>query len=134
MGLSETLGIRLLPGEEPGLERAELLVTEGCCQPYGYCAGGVFLSIEETLAGRGSARLLGEELIPLGVQVSANHVKAVPKGGRIRAEARILSEGRRLHVWDVSLYDERGSLVSSARVTNAIVRRRTPAGDAVARE
>lgn len=125
MGLSETLGIRVLPEDEPGLVRAELTVTEGCCQPYGYCAGGVFLSIEETLAGVGSARLLEDGLIPLGVQVSANHVKAVPKGGLIRAEARILSRGRTLHVWDIAIRNDAGDLVSSARVTNAITRRRS---------
>lgn len=125
MGLSETLGIRVLPEDEPGLVLAELTVTEGCCQPYGYCAGGVFLSIEETLAGVGSARLLEDGLIPLGVQVSANHVKAVPKGGLIRAEARILSRGRTLHVWDIAIRNEAGDLVSSARVTNAITRRRS---------
>lgn len=125
MGLSETLGIRVLPTDDSGVVRAELAVTEACCQPYGYCAGGVFLSIEETLAGVGSARLLEDGLIPLGVQVSANHVKAVPKGGLIRAEARILSRGRTLHVWDIAIRNDAGDLVSSARVTNAITRRRS---------
>ncbi|MDL2059319.1 PaaI family thioesterase [Mesosutterella sp. AGMB02718] len=120
MGLSETLGIRIIPGDDPQEMRGELEVTEGCCQPYGYCSGGAMLSVEETLAGRGSAALLEPGLIPMGVQVSASHVKAVPLGGRIRAVARLLSRGRRLHVWNVDLFDEAGSLVSTARVTNAI--------------
>lgn len=127
MGLSELLGIRVLPGTEPGEERAELLVTEECCQPWGYCSGGAMLTLEETLAGIGSTRLVDTEgAIPLGATVSANHLKAVPKGGRIRAEARILRQGKRLHVWNVDLYDDEGDIVSTARVTNAIARRRAP--------
>ncbi len=120
-GLQDLLGIEILAGGDGG-PSARMVVTERCCQPYGYCSGGAMLTLEETLAGEASAALLGGEEMPLGVQVSANHLKAVRLGGIITAKATLLHRGGRMHVWSVDLTDASGDLVSTARVTNAIVR------------
>ncbi len=121
-GLVSTLGFRILPEAEEGVVEAEMEVTPALSQPFGFCSGGAFLALEETLAGVGSRRISGEDALPLGIQVSANHVKAVPVGGRVRAVARALQRGYRIQVWNVDLFNEAGELVSSARVTNAVKR------------
>lgn len=122
-GLQDLLGIEIL-ADASGTVAARMEVTERCCQPYGYCSGGAMLTLEETLAGEASAALLDGGEIPLGVQVSANHLKAVRLGGVITARATLLHRGARTHVWNVDLTDGDGELVSTARVTNAIVRAR----------
>ena len=122
--LHEVLGMELVSAE-PGVVQARMEVTHAVCQPFGFLSGGASLALAETMAGRGSLDLCEECEVPLGVQVSANHMSAVPLGGVVRGEARILSKTRTLHVWNVDITDENGRLVSSCRVTNCIKKRRS---------
>ena len=123
--LHEVMGMELLPS---ALEEAcaRMAVTHTVCQPFGFLSGGASLALAETLAGYGSLSLCEEGEVPLGVQVSANHVHAVPLGGEVRATARLLSKSRTLHVWNVDIVDSEGRLVSTSRVTNCIKKRIKP--------
>lgn len=121
--LHEVLGMELLPSE-PGKARMRMAVVHAVCQPFGYLSGGASLALAETVAGYGSLGICAEGEVPLGVQVSANHVHAVPLGGAVTAEATLISRSRRLHVWNVDITDEVGALVSTARVTNLIKTRK----------
>ena len=58
----------------------------------------------------------------LGIQVNGNHTGTLPKGKAI-AKAQILHQGKQTHVWNVDVKNEEGRLISTARVTNMIVRR-----------
>ena len=121
--LHEVMGMELLPSS-PGEAHARMPVTHTVCQPFGFLSGGASLALAETLAGYGSLALCEEGEVPLGVQVSANHVHAVPLGGKVKAVARLLSRTRTLHVWNVDITDEEGRLVSTSRVTNCIKKRK----------
>ena len=121
--LHEVLGMEF-PQSEPGVVLARMEVTHAVCQRFGFLSGGASRALAETMAGRGSLALCEEGEVPLGVQVSANHVRAVPLGRMVLGEARILSRTRTLHVWNVDITDEEGRLVSSARVTNCIKKRK----------
>ena len=122
--LHEVLGMEFLPSE-PGIVRSRLEVTPAVCQRFGFLSGGASLALAETMAGRGSLAFCQEDEAPLGVQVSANHVRAVPLGGVVLGEARLLSRTRTLHVWNVDITDEEGRLVSTSRVTNCIKKRKS---------
>ena len=122
--LHEVLGMEFLPSE-PGIVRSRLEVTPAVCQRFGFLSGGASLALAETMAGRGSLAFCQEDEAPLGVQVSANHVRAVPLGEVVLGEARIISRTRTLHVWNVDITDEEGRLVSTSRVTNCIKRRKS---------
>ena len=123
--LHDLLGMEFLPSE-PGRVRARLKVEEKVCQISGFMSGGAALALAETLAGFGSLELCGKNETPLGIQVSANHVRAVPMGGEVTATATLLHESRSLHVWNIDITDEKGRLVSSCRVTNCIKQRKSP--------
>ena len=122
--LHEVMGMELLPSV-PVEAHARMEVTHTVCQPFGFLSGGASLALAETLAGYGSLALCEEGEVPLGVQVSANHVHAVPLGGVVLAVARIISRTRSLHVWNVDITDEEGRLVSTSRVTNCIKKRKS---------
>ena len=49
--------------------------TEKVCQPFGFLSGGATLALAETLAGFASLSLCEENTFPVGIQVSANHLK-----------------------------------------------------------
>ena len=118
--LHEVLGMELIPSSVPDEVYAKMPVTSAVCQPFGFLSGGASLALAETLAGYGSLALCNQDEIPLGIQVSANHVHAVPLGGEVRAKAHLLARSRSLHVWNVDITDNEGRLVSTCRVTNCI--------------
>ena len=121
--LHEVLGMEILSASE-GRATARMKVEEKVCQIFGYLSGGASLALMETLAGYGSLALCGPEEVPLGIQVSANHMHAVPMGGEVTATATLLQHTRHLHVWNVDIHDSEGRLISSGRVTNCI--KKTP--------
>ena len=123
--LHDLLGMEIL-SSEPGTIRARLRVEEKGCQIFGFLSGGASLALAETLAGFGSLALCGDHEAPLGIQVSANHVRAVPRGGEVTATASILHQSRGIHVWNVDIVDDEGRLVSTCRVTNRITQRKSP--------
>lgn len=57
-----------------------------------------------------------------GIQVSANHTGKA-EGSLVFARATALHLGKRTQVWNVDIKTESGKLVSTARVTNMIVKR-----------
>ena len=122
--LHDLLGMEILPSEN-GRARARMKVEEKVCQPFGFLSGGASLALAETLAGFGSLSLCAPDEVPLGIQVSANHMHAVPMGGEIIASAELLQKSRHIHVWNVDIHDEQGRLISSCRVTNCIKQRKT---------
>jgi hypothetical protein len=63
-----------------------------------------------------------QEFDVLGMQVSANHTGSVSEGS-VYARADIVHAGIQTHVWNVEVRNEAGRLISTARVTNMIVRR-----------
>lgn len=117
--LHEVLGMELA-ASQPGLATARMKVEDKVCQPFGFLSGGASLALMETLAGYGSLELCAPGEVPLGIQVSASHMRAVPRGGEVTATATLLQKTRHIHVWNVDIHDEEGRLISSGRVTNCI--------------
>ena len=114
------LGIQFLPPEK-GFVRATMPVDRRTCQPFGLLSGGASLALAETLAGYGSYVACDGKAFPCGIQVSGNHVSAAYVGDTVTAEARLLHQGKRIHVWNVDIVDGAGKLVSSARVINQMI-------------
>lgn len=116
------LGISFDTPSRPEEVRGRMPVDERTCQPYGCLSGGASLALAESLAGWGSALLLSGDEKPVGVSVSANHVSAAPRGGRVVGTASLVHRGRTTHVWNVDIRDEATDrLVSTVRVLNHIV-------------
>lgn len=132
--LLSTLGIRIIPSshDSQGSQgsnyshntvMASMPVDKRTVHPFGFLSGGASLALAESLAGYGSALLCKEGEFPNGIQVSANHVKVVPFGQNVQATATLIHKGRTTHIWNVDITNEEGVLVSSARVTNLIIKR-----------
>ena len=118
----DLIGMELLCAEKDRAV-ARLRVEDKVCQPFGFLSGGASLALAETLAGFASLELCAENEVPLGIQVSANHLRAVPAGGTVTATASLLQKSRRLHVWNVDITDDEGRLISTCRITNCISQR-----------
>lgn len=112
--LMKFLGVRI---ETAGKERVVLKmeVTPKVHQYVGIMNGGVSLYLCETAASIGvvaSADLT--KVTPVGIEINANHLRAVSKG-IITVEAKPLYSGRTMSVWNIEITNEKGRLICTSR-------------------
>ena len=117
--LSTALGMHFISVEDENVCMATMKVDERNRQPFGFLSGGASLALAENLAGVGSSALCPDKVC-MGISVSGQHVKAVTEGDTVTAHAHLLSKGRKLHVWLVTITDSEGDLISTVHVTNYI--------------
>ncbi|MBX7050891.1 MAG: hotdog fold thioesterase [Flavobacteriales bacterium] len=110
------LGIEFITIEK-GLIEATMPVDHRTHQPYGLLHGGASAALAETLGSFGS-HLLVAELggIAVGVELNINHLKS-KRSGFVKGVAKILHQGRSLHIWNIEILDEEGSLLAVSRLT-----------------
>jgi 1,4-dihydroxy-2-naphthoyl-CoA hydrolase len=90
-------------------------------QPFGILHGGASVVLAETLGSVASYLLVDrEKFIGVGLEINANHVKAVASG-RVKGICRPLHIGGRTHVWDIKIYNQHDELVCVSRFTAAVV-------------
>ena len=114
--LMQFLGVKIV---EASGERVVLTmeVTPKVTQYVGILHGGVSLYLCETAGSIGA--VAGADLTkvtPVGIEINANHVRAVTKG-IITVVAKPIYPGRTLNVWNIEITDERGKLVCTSRFT-----------------
>ena len=101
----------------------EMEVTPKVHQYVGIMNGGVSLYLAETAASIGvvaGADL--EKVTPVGIEINANHIRAVSKG-ILTVEARPLHPGTTVSVWSIDIRNEKGRLVCTSRLTMLIQKR-----------
>lgn len=98
-------------------------VSEKMYRPGNFVHGGVYLALAETLAGTGSFLMVdGEQYEVLGIQISANHTGST-QSGEMTIIADLIHHGSKTHIWNVEITSDNGKRLSTARVTNMIVKK-----------
>jgi 1,4-dihydroxy-2-naphthoyl-CoA hydrolase len=93
-------------------------------QPYGLLHGGASCALAETVGSVASALVIDpEKYICVGLEINANHVRAV-RNGHVIATATRLHLGASTHVWDIKIHDENKKLVCVSRLTVSILAKR----------
>lgn len=118
----ENLGI-VFTGYGEGWVEATMPVDHRTFRPGNILHGGANLALAETIAGFGSMLAVNiQEYDVRGIQVSASHTGKADCGP-VYGRADVLHMGKRTHVWNVDIRNASGKLISTARVTNMIVKR-----------
>jgi len=117
------LGVRITE-VGPDYVLAEMPVDERHVQPYGIVHGGVSVVLAETVGSLASIMACEPGYAAVGLEVNANHLRPVPKGGRISARCTPVRVGRSIHVWNIELRRDDGELSCVARLTTSIIERR----------
>lgn len=112
----EFLGVKIEIAET---ERVVLTmeVTPKVHQYVGIMNGGISLYLAETAASIGV--VAGSDLTkvtPVGIEINANHLRAVSKG-LLTVEAKPIYAGRTLSVWGIEITNDKGKLVCVSRIT-----------------
>jgi len=90
-------------------------------QPFGLLHGGASVALAETLGSVASFLIVNPELfIGVGIEINANHVKAVTKG-EVKAICKPIHVKGRTHVWEIKIYNDQNELVCISRFTCAVI-------------
>ena len=90
-------------------------------QPDGILHGGASVALAETVGSYAAGLVVDPSKYRcVGQEINANHIRAVTSGFVI-ATARPYHIGRRSHVWEIRIVDERGKLVCVSRLTMAVI-------------
>ena len=112
--LAERMGLELLH-LEPGRAEGRCPVA-GNTQPFGLWHGGASCVVAETLASIAAAAEVGPRGSAAGVDINATHHRAV-RSGWVHGVAEALRIGGSVASYQVTLTDDAGDLVCTARVT-----------------
>lgn len=93
-------------------------------QPAGLLHGGASVALAESLGSIASALCLkGQEKMPVGIEINANHLKSATSG-RVTGRCTAIRRGQSLHVWNIEIHNEKNELVCVSRLTVMIVDRK----------
>jgi 1,4-dihydroxy-2-naphthoyl-CoA hydrolase len=99
---------------------ARLPVTRQTCQPMGLLHGGVSVVLAETLGSIGAAHCCSEGSSVVGLDINANHLRAVREGW-VTGRATPIHIGRTTQVWKIDISDQAGKLTCVSRLTMAVI-------------
>ncbi len=96
-------------------------VDKRTTQPLGLLHGGASVAFAETLGSLASISFIDtSKQICVGLEINANHVKAI-KEGYVYGKAQALHIGKKTHLWDIRIENEKKELVCICRLTMAIL-------------
>ena len=118
--LASHLGINITAIQDNLLE-GEMLVKDFLKQPYGIVHGGASVVLAETLGSLASNLCIEDNLSTVGLDINANHIRAVTKG-LIIGKTTPIHLGRSTHVWEIKLFNN-DKLTCISRLTMAILKK-----------
>lgn len=90
-------------------------------QPYGILHGGASCVLAETLGSIAAHYCIESEThLCVGLSINTNHIR-MAKSGYVHGIASPLHLGRSTQIWDIQIYNEEEALVSTTRLTLAIL-------------
>lgn len=90
-------------------------------QPFGLLHGGANVALAETLGSVASLLIVNSDVfIGVGVEINANHIKAV-FSGKVKGVCSPLNISGKNHVWDIKIYNEANELTCVSRFTCTII-------------
>lgn len=121
--LMRTLEIVYTDAGEDFLQ-ATMPVNPRVHQPMGLLHGGATVALAESVGSAASLMLINPEVQEVrGIEIAANHLRS-KRDGVVTGTARIVHQGRSLHLWEVKITDERDRLISLCKITNMILPRK----------
>lgn len=122
--LMQTLEIEYIDAGE-GFLTAKMPVNSRVHQPMGLLHGGATVALAESVGSAASLMFINTDKQEVrGIEISANHLKS-KREGIVYCTARIIHQGRSIHLWEIKITDESDKLISLCKLTNMILPRRS---------
>jgi 1,4-dihydroxy-2-naphthoyl-CoA hydrolase len=118
-GLVKHLGIQFVE-VTPDRIVARLKVEEQLMTVTGTVHGGTLMAFADTIGAAGTVANLVEGQSTATLESKTNFIAGC-KSGTIQAEAKPIHKGKRTHVWETRITDEKGKLLSITTQTQMIL-------------
>ena len=103
---------------------ATMPVNPSVHQPMGLLHGGATVALAESVGSAASMLFVNSDLFEVrGIEIAANHLKS-KRTGIVTATAKIVHKGKSIHLWEIRIVDEKGSLISLCKLTNMVLPKR----------
>lgn len=121
--LMGTLEIEYIDAGE-GFLVAKMPVNSRVHQPMGLLHGGATVALAESVGSAASYLFINHEKQEVrGIEISANHLRS-KREGVVFATARIIHQGKSIHLWEIRITDENDKLISLCKLSNMILPKR----------
>ncbi len=121
--LMQTLEIEYIDAGSDFL-KASMPVNPNVHQPMGLLHGGATVALAESVGSAASMIFINPEKQEVrGIEISANHLKS-KRNGIVYGTAKIIHQGRSIHLWEIRITDENDNLISLCKLTNMILPKR----------
>jgi 1,4-dihydroxy-2-naphthoyl-CoA hydrolase len=118
--LGNSLGIKITEIGNDYL-KGTMPVDERTKQPFGLLHGGASVALAETLGSVASWLMVDTDLfIGVGIEINANHIKAV-KSGMVTGICKPIHVKGMHHIWEIKIYNDANDLICISRFMCAIV-------------
>ncbi|WP_298143312.1 hotdog fold thioesterase [Flavobacterium sp.] len=108
----------------PDFLTATMPVNSRVHQPIGLLHGGAMVALAESVGSAASLILVNPDKQEVrGIEISANHVRSI-REGVVTGTARIVHQGKSVHLWEIRITDEKNRLISLCKLTNMILPKR----------
>ena len=118
-GLVTHLGIEFVE-VTPDRVVARLQVNEKLMTVTGTVHGGTLMAFADTIGAAGTAANLVEGQNTATIESKTNFISGC-RSGTIQAESKPIHKGKRTHVWETRITDEKGKLLSVTTQTQMIL-------------
>ena len=121
--MMETLQIEYIDVGEDFLV-AKMPVNPAVHQPDGVLHGGAMVALAESVGSTASYIFLdAQKMFVRGIEISANHIKSV-RDGEVFAKAIIVHKGRTTQLWEITITNPEGELISVCKLTTIALPRK----------
>ena len=119
----EHLGIEFLEIGEDFIS-AKMPVDHRTHQPLGLLHGGASVALAETLGSVATSILIDmNKYVGVGLEINANHIKSA-KSGYVYGKTTPIHVGKKTHVWDIRIHNDKNELLCISRLTVAIIEKK----------
>ena len=102
---------------------AKMPVDHRTQQPMGLLHGGASVVLAESLGSMAGQFCVGENEYCVGLEINANHLKSATEGW-VYGTAKPIHVGRKTHVWEIKISNDKEQLVCVSRITLAVLQKK----------
>ena len=117
------LGIEYIGFDDNSLS-ASMPVDPRTHQPIGMLHGGASVVLAETLGSMAANLCVDETQYCVGLEINANHIRSIRKGGGVIGIASPLHLGSTTQVWQIDIKNTEGKIICVSRHTVAVLNRK----------
>jgi 1,4-dihydroxy-2-naphthoyl-CoA hydrolase len=120
--IHDSLGIEITEVGEDYIA-GKMPVDKRTVQPYGILHGGASVVLAESLGSIASHYVVDtNKYVTVGLDINANHLRPV-RSGFVYGKATPIHLGRKNHVWNIDITNDRDKLICKARLTIAVIKK-----------